>query len=563
MSDTDTSARSVATFTLTSNGKVVSGKLQVLSLTISTELNRIPAALITVLDGEASRQTFAASNAPDFAPGAELEIALGHQGKDDTVFKGIVIRHSIKVRTHASVMVVEARDKAARMTTHPRSRYFHDMKDSAVIEELLRSHQLDGDVAATGVQHEQLVQYRCTDWDFMLCRADVNGLVCIVEDGKVRVAKPDGSKARSMVLAYGNGIKDLDCEIDARDQFVGVSAVGWNPADQTLVPGVVADDPPVPRVGNLSAEALAGVTGSKPLELCHGGRDTEAELRAWANANLLKQRLGKVRGVARIEGNANVKPGHWVELQGAGERFEGKLLVSGVRHELQNGTWDTVVQLGLAPRAFAERFDVAERAAGSMLAPVHGLQFGVVTQIEKDPRGEDRIMVRVPAIHASDDGSWARLATADAGAGRGTVLRPEIGDEVVVGFVNADPRCAVVLGSLPSSAHASPIPPSDKNDQKGLKSRSGIRVLIDDDKKSLLLETPGGNSIRISDDDQGITIKDQNGNKLVMGSQGIQIESAKDLALKASANLKAVGSATAEVSSSGNTTIKGAMVAIN
>jgi len=56
-------------------------------------------------------------------------------------------------------------------------------------------------------------------------------------------------------------------------------------------------------------------------------------------------------------------------------------------------------------------------------------------------------------ISTSDDGIWARISTLDAGKQRGTFFRPEIGDEVIVGFLNDDPRYPVVLGMVNSSAN--------------------------------------------------------------------------------------------------------------
>ena len=109
-------------------------------------------------------------------------------------------------------------------------------------------------------------------------------------------------------------------------------------------------------------------------------------------------------------------------------------------------------------------------------------------------------------------------------------------------------------------------------------SRSGIALLFDDDKKVVTLKTPGGNRLTLTDADGGIMLEDQHGNKLTMDRHGIAMTSAKDLVLKAQADLKgeglntelkakasfkAQGQASAEVSSSGPLTVKGALVKIN
>jgi uncharacterized protein involved in type VI secretion and phage assembly len=166
----------------------------------------------------------------------------------------------------------------------------------------------------------------------------------------------------------------------------------------------------------------------------------------------------------------------------------------------------------------------------------------------------------------------------DAGSERGTVFRPEIGDEVIVGFLNDDPRNAVVLGMCHSSSNAAPIPATDDNDEKGYVSRTKIKIQFDDNKKALLIETPGGNRLTMSDEDKKVKIEDQNSNSITMDQDGIKIESAKALELKAatdfkaeglnstikgSSQLKAEGGSAAEFSSSGSTSVKGSIVQIN
>ena len=83
------------------------------------------------------------------------------------------------------------------------------------------------------------------------------------------------------------------------------------------------------------------------------------------------------------------------------------------------------------------------------------------------PDGEDRVQVRVPVINSQDDGLWARVATLDAGENRGSFFRPEIGDEVVLGFLNDDPRDPIILGMLNSSAKPAPITASIRLSRKG------------------------------------------------------------------------------------------------
>ncbi len=570
--------KSVVTHTILSNGTEVSRKYQLLSVVVNKEVNRIPSATLVYLDGEPSRQTFELSSQSDFEPGKEIEIQVGYSNDEKTLFKGIVIKHSIRVRDKNSLLILECKDKAVKMTAACKSKYFTDITDNEVIEGLIDAYGFEKEVETTTVAHQQLVQYNSTDWDFMLCRADVNGLLCIASDNKLSVLPPDLQADSALTIQYGATVHSLDAEIDARLQHKSVKGTAWNYTEQELISDTEADEPPIPEAGNLSPDVLADVIGESEFRLYNGAKIKEPEMQAWVNAAMLKNRLAKIRGKVTTDGTAEVLPGQLLQLNGVGERFAGKLFVTGVRHQIFDGLWQTTFQFGINPEWFAQTYNVQQPLSGAMLPAIQGLQIGIVTQLENDPDGEDRILVKIPVINNNDNGIWCRLASPDAGENRGFVFRPEIDDEVIVGFINNDPRHAVVLGALHSSAKPAPISGSDENDEKGYVSRSKMKMIFDDKKVSYSLETPAGNKFIISENETAINLEDQNGNKITMNQDGITIESVKDIKLKAAKDLQAEGvnidikgslqtkvegSAGAEISSGGPTNVKGAIVNIN
>ncbi len=559
----------VCTVAVLIDGAQISGEFHVLSVYVTRELNRIPAATLYLQDGEASKATFKASNTEHFIPGKKIEIQLGYRSQNASVFKGIIIKHSIKIRKNSTQLIVECRDEAVKMTCGNQSRYYSDKKDSAIMEEIIGLYGLPKDVSPTRAELKEVVQYDASDWDFLLCRAEANGLVVNVEDGKITVAPPATSGQSVLNIQYGATLLELDAEIDARLQSKGITAQSWNATDQELL-AAEAKEPTTTANGNINAAKLADVIGGEAHTIRHGGKLSQPELQAWADGRLLKERLSKVRGRAKFQGFAGILPGKIMEIKGIGERFEGKLYVSGIRHSFAKGNWETDVQLGLNPELFAETCNLHPLPASGLLPSIGGLQIGIVTVLENDPDGEDRIKVRMPMISTSEDGIWARLATLDAGKGRGTFFRPEIGDEVIVGFLNDDPRHPVVLGMCHSSAKPAPEQAKDDNHRKGYVSREKMQLTFDDEKKIIMLETPGGNKITLSEEDKGIFLEDQNGNKITLDNSGIKMESGKDLILKAAKNIKIEGmnidlkaQAAFKASGSGSAEITGASITIN
>jgi hypothetical protein len=62
---------------------------------------------MVILDGEVSTENFEISSSDYFVPGKEIEIQVGYHNDLKTVFKGIVVKQGIKVRSNGqSVLVV-------------------------------------------------------------------------------------------------------------------------------------------------------------------------------------------------------------------------------------------------------------------------------------------------------------------------------------------------------------------------------------------------------------------------------------------------------------------------
>ncbi len=566
------------TYRILVDGKELPMSFELYSLTTHKEVNRIPFAKLVFRDGSAAEEDFEASNAPELSPGKEVEIQAGYDSKDATIFKGIIVKHGIKIReAQSSVLEIECRDKSVKMTLGRKNKFFAEVKDSDAMSELIDGHGLTSKTEATTLKHKELVQFHCTDWDFLLSRAEANSQVVLVSDGVISIKKPVFSGQEAITLIFGDSLYEFEAEMDARHQYKEVSGTAWDPATQGILSESGAPPAPNPQ-GDLSESDLAKVIGLDKYDLKHGGIVTGGELKSWADAQLMRNHLAKIVGRAKLRGFPDISPGQLAAFSGVGNHFTGKAYVTAVRHEMNAGDWYTHIQFGRLPAWFHEEFETMDSAAAGLMPGVHGLQIGIVTALQGDPNSEFRIKVRFPVADAQSDGIWARLASLDAGKDRGWVFRPEIGDEVIVGFLHSDPRYPVVLGMLHSSANAAPIEAKDENHEKGLVTRSKMKVHFDDDKKILTLETPAGKKIILDEDQGNISILDENNNKIVLDSKGITIESCKDLILKATkdvkmegvnieqkaqAQFKAEGGAGMEVKSSAVTVLKGSLVQIN
>lgn len=588
----------LVTFTIKIDGAQIPDVIEIQKVEVEKTVNKVSKAIISVIDGDPATENFEVSSSKTFLPGNKVIIEAGYDTVNKTIFKGIVTKQSIDISdTEGAILQVECRDEAVKMLVGRKSLTFSKKKDSQIMSSIIGSYSgLSADVTNTTTQWPEQVQYFTTDWDFIMARAEANGMVVTTLDGKVSVFPPDKSKKSVLEITYGDNLMGFHADLDAVTQLGNVKAESWDYTKQKIASGTSKNSYSGP--GNLSSQTLSKVVGLKDFEVQTTAPLQSTDLTNWTKAVLTKSDFSKIRGEVKFQGTSKVNPGNYITLEGLGDRFSGDHFVSNVRHVIARGNWITETTVGLSPVWFTQEPDVMAPPASGLLPGAQGLFNATVKKIYEDPDNQFRILVDIPLFDAKGQGIWARLSNFYATSGAGAFFLPEVGDEVIVGFLNQDPRFPIILGSVYSSTKHKPykgLTPNQKNSKKAIVSKQGIFIEFDDENKVFTIETPSKNTAIFDDKSKKVTIKDQNNNSIVMSSSGIVIKSAKNISIEAnqkltlkgkqgvtidgspgdvtlkgtniknSANVKfsANGSAQAELKGGAQTVIKGAMVMIN
>jgi Rhs element Vgr protein len=587
-------AEGVIRVTVFSGGTKLADESQLISVSVTRAVNRVPAARLVFVDGDMPNRKFPLSDADTLTPGTAIRITAGYGDDEQTIFEGIVVKHSIRIGgDNEARLLVECRDKTVKMTVGRKNATYSKMLDSAVIGNLISAAGLTGDVTATSTEHTDLVQYYVSDWDFVVSRAEANGLLVIVTDGALSVKAPDTSGEPTLEVTYGADLIGFEAEIDARTQFSSASASTWSPSEQAEQTAT-ATPPQLNQQGNLDATTLAGVIGLSAYQMQTGAAIESTALDTWAKAQQVKAGLARIRGKMSFQGSAQAKVGALITLVGVGARFSGDVFVGAVTHEIEAGQWITTAEFGVSPTWFTEQHDVMAPAAAGLLPGIGGLHVGKVTKLDEDPDGQQRVQVSIPVLGSAAQPVWARLLQFYASNAFGAFFVPELADEVVLGFFDNDPTHPVILGSLYSSNRVPPYTLTAENNTKAIVTRCKAKIEFDDENKIITVMTPAKNKVVLSDQDKSILLLDQNNNRAELNPGGITLDSPKDIKVKANgtitldavgaisitsqADVKSAGlnvlcegqvgftgkgSATAELSASGETVVRGAMVMIN
>ncbi len=535
-------------------GSVVPSSMYILEVEVVKEINKIPYAKIVFLDGDTREQTFPKSEDDMFKPGGEVEIKVGHDPKTrDTIYKGIVVGHGIRHNKYnGSVLVLTCKDEALKLTVGRKNTIFYDMTDSDIISQVVSDGGLSADVESTSVSHKKLIRYYSTDWDFIQARADANSLVTIINDGEISIKKPTVSESSNVLVTYGKDLIDMDLNIDSTYQYTDVQANTWNFQDQAI-DNTAGAKPTVDSQGDIDSAELGGIL--EPEELVQTTAPvTKDFMQAWADSVYQRAHLSRIRGTLKFIGASEVEVGKTLDMEALGKHFNGPGYVSKVRHIIKNSQWLTEVGFGLPAKTHLETYPSAQTLpAGGTLPAIHGLQHGIVKQIDGDPDGEFRVLVNIPIIdNLEGEGVWARMGHYYATKGSGFIFYPEIGDEVVLGFFDDDPTYPVILASLYSSAqviagsdgsgsgdHPVGHDATEANQFKGFSLNEGkMRFEFDDTDYIIKILTPNNHLIQISDSEDSIYIQDPvNKNSILMDSAGITMEAEMDITLKAKQNI--------------------------
>jgi type VI secretion system secreted protein VgrG len=214
----------------------------------------------------------------------------------------------------------------------------------------------------------------------------------------------------------------------------------------------------------------------------------------------------------------------------------------------------------------------------TMKAHVWGCQTAVVV----GPAGEeiytdDKARVKVQ-FHWDREGQndaasscWIRVASFWAGQGWGAIHLPRIGQEVVVDFLEGDPDCPIIVGSVYNAVKVPPYSLPDNKTQSGIRSRSSMgggaanynEIRFEDKKGSeeILIHAEKDLTTEVEHDetrtvgnDRSVTVGNDE-TKSVGASQKITIGTSKTEQVGVDKSLTVGGSETRTIGSSRSVTI--------
>jgi len=443
-------------------------------------------------------------------PGTHLEVGVEERGGPlpgsslfaGSLFDGEVTAVEVSCGGDAGVEIaVRAYDRLHRLRKRRSVRAHVDVTPAGLARELTADLGLTVEAEEEGPTRRWLLQDGGSDLDLLTGTAAAAGLYPVLRGETLYLITLAGIEAGAVPLTLGDSLLEAHFEASGEPCCRGVEATGWDPSHTVLTTGRATR----PRSGRRVAAAVepGAVGGDENLVLAGARATTDREAEALAQAELDRRSAGEVvlRGIAL--GDPRLAPGVAIELAGVPRPFAGRHVLTEVEHTI-NGEVGYVAELSTAPPP-------PPSALASPPLPI--ASWGTVTRID-DPEDLGRVKVALPTF-SEVESDWLPVLAAGAGAGKGILALPDVGDQVLLLFPHGDPAGGIVLGGLYGVD-----PPPDAGVEAGARRRFNFL-------------TPGGQRLRLDDGAKSVRLENSEGSYLELTPETVHLSAAADLTLEA------------------------------
>ncbi|HDS9725599.1 TPA: hypothetical protein QH957_002280 [Enterobacter bugandensis] len=414
-------------------------------------------------------------------PGKTAEVKIEAGKEKFILFEGDITERNVTLEADSMArLTLSVHHVLHRLRRTLHSQIFTDKRDSDVIKSIFSSHKIQpGKIQGMIYKISQLVQYQCSDWQFLLHRLNANNVWLTVDEKKVNIIKPalSGSAAASHTLTRKYNTTNptiLSASWQHRIPQYGdaISIVDWDIKTQKMTS---------PR--KKAAKAVLGSEGMQSkakserawkVELNYGLSLEAQELQAQIDAVETNRQFSAIQATFILAGEKSYFPGDVISIKEFDKELNGNAILSEVRHRITSRFWHTELRVG----------GEATPVNHDLTPQITGLHMGTVGNYQKDKKNLYRLPVILPVL-GDNTPVWARIALPHASNKTAMGFYPNPGDEVVIAFAENDPRYPVILGSV----HNPKKPPPAEFDIKKIEKQKFI--ILGDSKKpfSLIFDT--------------------------------------------------------------------------
>ncbi len=444
--------------------------------------------------------------------------------------------------------------------------FYYDQSATDIIGSVVSSYPVTkGNTESSPGIMRYCVQYRESDYDFVMRLASGIGMFAYYDGQEFRVSKANSDETVTLEFPYTLGSFVMELGTMAHEY----ASVAYNYA---LKKKYSQDSTSVKQQASLSQTSQIAVKASQSMYKKSGFSEQPNVIEDAQSLDKVlsakrAQSIGRMIIARGQSGNPTVVAGHCIKTDNMG-RIDGTYWVTKVTHTYDSG--------GYYNHFECVPIDIACPPARSARPSITNMQTAVVVGND-DPLRLGRIKVKFPWLD-SEETPWVRFMTAHAGQERGWFALPEIGDEVLVGYEQGSPDLPIALGALYNNENKPPTEGDAENNVKMFSTKSGNKIVFTDtggEEKIEIVTKDGKNLITMQiggpttiESEGAINIKA--GGDILMEGANITLDSQGDVEIKAGMNAKLEGGVNTDVKAGvqlqlqgTTTTVKGTPIQLN
>ena len=431
--------------------------------------------------------------------GKKISLSYWQYGSENQVFSGIVTGLKNRKESGYGKLVITGHSPSILLENGRADRSFEQLSLSQIVKEIGVNYPQEGKIHA---EEQELnvrrvlpytVQSQESDFGFIQRLATRYGEY-FYYNGKELIF---GNKAEPVLeLSEGRELIELEFELGLRAQ--GFSGLTYDAEKGESIQHNAQEVQTEWKENALQAVAVQAskqLFGNAPKSVFNGSEKSQELEEMLLKEKENRESLIWVRGRSR---DSRLKNGSRAKLTDINGRAMETYRIVEIRH-YYNGDEYYNEFVGVSDVLHPPYQD-------SGAFPKSHEQMGRVVE-NADPLGLGRVRVQMMWQEAgSEKTPWIRLLQPHSGSGKGFYFVPEIGEEVLVGFQGGNAEKPYVIGTQYNGKEKSGY--ADKeNNIKAVHTRSGNRLLLNDETGDVSLESQKGQTIAIFYGNGNIEIK--------------------------------------------------------
>ena len=226
------------------------------------------------------------------------------------------------------VMKLRGYDLRHRLQRGRRTRTFLEARDSDIATQIGVEAGLSVRATDTGIILQYLMQANQTDWEFLCQRGRLIGYEMLVRDGAL-FFQPVGNDQSDIVLDW-DVLTEFHPRLSSSGLATEVKVQGWSVTDKKSVLGESRVGDEASKMGGKSSGAaiVQAVFGDAVEIVSDQPVRVQAEADQIAKARFNELTLALITGEGACAGNARLRAGKVIQIDGVGQRFSGRYYVT-------------------------------------------------------------------------------------------------------------------------------------------------------------------------------------------------------------------------------------------